>query len=144
MKTQRFGVEFDLRDDAAISQLAATILLVDDDELVRSGVAGLLDAMGYTVIEAASAPDALDCLAGNPQIDLLLTDHLMPGMSGFELVREVQRAYPHIPAIMMSGLTSLTGSSPVPDNSVVRLEKPFRFEHLRQAIAEVLGPPSGA
>ena len=62
-----------------------TALLVDDEDLVRASTAEMLNDLGYAVIEAASAEDALRLVAKGLEPDLLVTDHLMPGMDGVEL-----------------------------------------------------------
>src|SRR5690606_8004966 len=63
-----------------------TVLLVDDDEAVRQVLATQLSALGYTVVESPSGDDALQCLARSDcSVDLLLTDVMMPGMTGYEL-----------------------------------------------------------
>jgi signal transduction histidine kinase len=112
---------------------AATILLVDDDALVRAGAAEMLKDLGHTVVEAESGAQALDLLKANPSITLLLTDHVMPGMSGGDLIEHVGKHYPNLNAILASGFAELPGRLSMPPH--IRLSKPFTQEELRTAIA---------
>ncbi|WP_323162549.1 response regulator, partial [Pseudomonas rhodesiae] len=66
-----------------------TVLLVDDEELVRASTAYMLAELGYCVVEAASGEQALELMHTKQPFDLLVTDHLMPGISGTELARAV-------------------------------------------------------
>jgi CheY-like chemotaxis protein len=75
-----------------------SVLLVDDEELVRLSTADMLTDPGYAVIEAASAEEALKLVNQGEHFDLLVTDHLMPGMNGKDLARTVRRhiaVYPY-------------------------------------------------
>ncbi|WP_324808750.1 response regulator [Sphingomonas sp. LY29] len=67
------------------AEIAGTALLVDDEELVRSSTREMLTDLGFSVVEAASAEEALHLVGQGLELDLLVTDHLMPGMSGTEL-----------------------------------------------------------
>ena len=107
-----------------------TILAVDDDELVLTNTCALLAEMGHTVLQASSGRGALDVL-GEHQVDLLLTDFAMPGMTGGELIEIVSRDWPELPALMVSGYAD------VPEGSVAgvpRLAKPFRPHQLSGAL----------
>jgi nitrogen-specific signal transduction histidine kinase/CheY-like chemotaxis protein len=119
-----------------------TILLVEDEAPVRSVTRQLLERNGYTVLEAADGAAALalvDGGSGGRHLDLLLTDVIMPGMSGRELAGELQARRPDLRVLYMSGYT---------DDAVVRhgmlepglayLEKPFRPATLLRKVREVL------
>jgi PAS domain S-box-containing protein len=117
-----------------------TVLLVEDEEAVRKLARLLLEAQGYTVIEATSGPGALEVLAGGRvSIQLLLTDTIMPVMSGRELAQKAQAARPDLKVIYMSGYT---------DDAVVRhgvlsqevafLQKPFTPLDLARKVRGVL------
>jgi hypothetical protein len=81
-----------------------TVLLVDDETLVREPVRRVLEVHGYTVLAAASADEALVLLAAHPgAIDLLMTDVVMPGRYGPQLSNEVARTRPHIKVLFTSG-----------------------------------------
>lgn len=97
-------------------------LLVDDEELVRMSTAEMLVDLGYAVIEASSAEEAVKMLAEGQPIDVLITDHLMPGMTGTELARHVQQGRPELPVLLVSGYAELEGV----DANLPRLTKPFR------------------
>jgi len=80
----------------------ATILLVDDDEAVRSMLRRALQRRGYDVIEAAEGGAALRALS-SATVDLVITDILMPGMEGIETIQALRRTYPNLKIIAMSG-----------------------------------------
>ena len=112
-----------------------TVLIVDDDALVLRSTSALLDDMGYSVIEAEDAEQALKRLEHSDRIDFVLTDHAMPGMTGLQLAVRVQELQPDLPIILATGYAELAGK--VPDN-VRRLSKPFRRADLENAISQVL------
>lgn len=101
-------------------------LVVDDDDGVRMCTADALDDMGYQVIEAASAEAALEALDDGLTPDVLVTDHLMPGMTGAELAREVRVRLPSTAVVIVSGYTSMADFDP----GLTILGKPFRQHEL--------------
>ncbi|HEY8197742.1 MAG TPA: PAS domain S-box protein [Gemmatimonadales bacterium] len=117
-----------------------TLLLVEDEAPVRESVRRLLEWHGYTVIEARNGTDALEIYEGEQHgIDLVLTDLIMPGMSGHELVERLRASRPELPVVFMSGYADKAMTS----NGVVRkdtayVEKPFTVELLMQRLREVL------
>ncbi len=113
-----------------------TVLVVDDDALVLRSTSALLDDMGYSVIEAEDAELALTRLENSGQIDLVLTDHAMPGMTGLQLAVCVRKLQPNLPIILASGYAELEGK--IPDN-VRRLAKPFRRIDLENVISQATG-----
>jgi two-component system cell cycle sensor histidine kinase/response regulator CckA len=117
-----------------------TILLVEDQEQVRAVACAILKRSGYRVLVAQHASEALlRCAAGSEPIHLLLTDVVMPNMSGVELAKRAMSARPALKVLYMSGYT---------DDSVVRhgildsemafLQKPFTPETLTRKVREVL------
>jgi PAS domain S-box-containing protein len=114
---------------------AGTILVVDDDEAVRATSAAIAEDLGYAVVQAGSAGAALTALATR-SIDLLLTDHLMPRMTGVELIREVRLRYPDLPALIVTGYADLDAIPP----DIDRLAKPFRREELGARLARLSRP----
>ncbi len=82
---------------------ASTILLVDDDEAVRSTTGMILETMGYTIVTAESGQGALTLLRSDQGVDLLLTDVAMPGMNGPQLARQVRVIRPLLPIVFFSG-----------------------------------------
>ena len=85
----------------------ATILLVDDEDVVRAATAEMLEDVGYTVLQADSGPAALAILRNNESIDLLITDYLMPGMNGVELIRNARNVRPSLLALIISGYSTI-------------------------------------
>lgn len=108
-----------------------TALLVEDDEAVRMSTADMLTELGYSVVEVGSAEEALRALNRGVQIDILVTDHLMPGMTGVDLARAVQRERPHMPILIVSGYAEAEGVAP----DLPRLTKPFRQPELAASFA---------
>jgi CheY-like chemotaxis protein len=118
------------------SALVCRVLVVDDDPLILASTAAMLEDIGHLVVEASSAARALEVLRLGPRIDLIITDQVMPGMTGIELVRQVRRDWPGIPVILSSGYADLPASESVP---VPRMAKPYQQAELAACIATVLG-----
>ena len=110
-----------------------TALLVDDEELVRISTAEMLHELGYNVIEAASAEEAMRLVVRGDHFDLLITDHLMPGMNGTDLATAVRSLKPHFPVLVISGFADNGG---VPSN-LCRLTKPFRRAELAVSLEKL-------
>jgi len=106
------------------------ILAVDDDDLVLTNTAGMLEELGHTVFRAGSAADALRIL-NEGAIDLVVTDYAMPGMTGSQLADKIGFDYPQIPVIIITGFAEL----PVGLSDRPRLDKPFRQADLARMIA---------
>ncbi len=117
-----------------------TILLVEDEDAVRSLTRRCLESSGYTVLQAASAEEALeiaDRFAG--RLDLLLTDVVMPGASGPELSRRLLERRPGTPVLYVSGYTDAAMASHVAlDAGASFLQKPFTPETLSRKVREIL------
>lgn len=109
---------------------AGAALLVDDEELVRASVGAMLDDLGYAITEADSAPAALDLLDKGQSFDLVVTDHLMPGMTGTDLAAAIKERNPDQRIIIISGYSDLDQIAP----DLPRLAKPFKQEDLAEAI----------
>jgi two-component system cell cycle sensor histidine kinase/response regulator CckA len=115
------------------------ILVVDDEREIRNLVRILAERAGYRVLEAANADEALRILEERLlEPELMLTDIVMPGMSGLALAAHVHHIRPKLPVIFMSGFANeyqeeLSGS--------VCLRKPFKALELVTAIQDVIGPP---
>ena len=118
-----------------------TILLVEDDEIMRSLTRQLLQEHGYTVVEADDGKSALEWVQSHPtQIDLLLTDVVMRRMSGPELVERLQASYPTLKVVFMSGYTGeLIAEREVLKRGITLLEKPFSRTALLNTIHATLG-----
>jgi two-component system, cell cycle sensor histidine kinase and response regulator CckA len=119
-----------------------TILLVEDDPAVRRMAAEILLNAGYRVLAAPSGADAL-CMAVKHEgpLDLLLTDVVMPGMTGPELARQFLSQFPHLRTVYLSGYTDdAIEKHGVRGRTVRVLQKPFTHESLAQCVREALGP----
>jgi len=125
-----------------------TVLVVEDDLKVRVLVARALLSFGYTVYEAPNGDAALEFLARKPgQVDMMLTDIVMPGMSGQDLTRQIREEYPGLPILCMSGYTGdeMTARGIMLQN-IPFIQKPFSLVTLARAVREVLahsGDPAG-
>jgi PAS domain S-box-containing protein len=109
----------------------ATVLLVDDEDLVRLSTADMLIELGHDVIEAASAEEALRLLNRGLTPDIVVTDHLMPDMSGTELARQIQSERPGVKVLIVSGYAETINVEP----DLPRLTKPFRTTELAASLA---------
>jgi PAS domain S-box-containing protein len=122
-------------EDSEAPSAAGTALLVDDEELVRASTADMLTELGYAVVEAGSAEEALRLVNSGLAPDLVVTDHLMPGQSGSELAHELRGRWRDLPILLVSGFAEAEGVAP----ELVRLIKPFRQSDLAAKIAELDG-----
>jgi CheY-like chemotaxis protein len=110
------------------------VLVVDDDALVSTGTAAMLEDLGHRVIEVSSGLQALDALkAHHRSIGVVITDHAMPGMTGLELARRIRQTHPALAVILASGYAEITLDKG--ESSMARLAKPFRQDELAAAIA---------
>jgi CheY-like chemotaxis protein len=128
-----------LAREQAGGEVKAHVLLVEDQPNVRAAIARSLRNSGVTVTDARDAAAALRILEGDARIDLLITDMVMPGMSGAELAAAVTMARPAMPVIIMSGYSEELTSKQwqLPDNARF-LEKPVNAKRLAQVMSELL------
>jgi signal transduction histidine kinase/ActR/RegA family two-component response regulator len=84
-----------------------TVLVVDDDELVMTGTAAMIEDLGHTSIEANSGAEALAKLAAGLEVDVVITDHAMPAMTGLQLAVCIQDRFPGLPIILATGYAEL-------------------------------------
>ena len=112
------------------------ILLADDQPEVRETVKLLLGMDGHTVSEAANGREALNLFEPN-LFDLVITDYAMPVMRGDELATNIKHVAPSQPILMITGSSELYGGCAAPVDAC--LHKPFGFQELRQAIADLVG-----
>jgi two-component system, cell cycle sensor histidine kinase and response regulator CckA len=129
--------------DRSRARGSETILLVEDDDAVRAVTRRALTRFGYSVLPAAGGDEALELAREHPdEIELLLTDIMMPGRNGVEVAQEIVEVRPHIRVFYMSGYA---------DQDLVRqgllkpgtrfLQKPFTPQELAERVREILGPP---
>ncbi|BCJ91267.1 hypothetical protein IZ6_20020 [Terrihabitans soli] len=115
---------------------APSILLVDDDDLVREVTASKLEEFGYKVIQAENGPSALLAFEQDPAIDLLVLDFAMPGMNGAEVARAARKRRPDIPLMFVTGYADLSALGEFASEPT--LHKPFRDEDLRKHVSALL------
>jgi PAS domain S-box-containing protein len=111
------------------------ILTVDDDQLVLMNTTAMLEDLGHRVLEATSGRQALDLLADNA-VDLVITDYLMPQMTGVQLAEAVDAGWPGVPVLLATGYAELP---PGIGTTLPRLAKPFREDQLARAVSELAG-----
>jgi PAS domain S-box-containing protein len=111
---------------------AGYVLLVDDEEYIRTTAADMLTELGFTVREAVSGQAALQVLDGGFRPDILITDHVMPGMTGVELAYAVKARDPRIRVVIVSGFAEADGIDP----ALPRLTKPFVQSELARFVLE--------
>jgi signal transduction histidine kinase len=112
------------------------ILVVDDDPLISAATVAMLEDLGHLVNEAASGARALEALREGLEVDLVITDQAMPGMTGTELSRQIQQDWPELPIILATGYADLpNGEEP----GLPRLSKPYQQDELSAMIAQVVG-----
>ncbi|MEQ8662863.1 MAG: ATP-binding protein, partial [Gammaproteobacteria bacterium] len=116
-----------------------TILVVEDDVLVRECAVAQLHELGYRVLEAGDGPQALQLLAAHADIELLFTDIIMPGgMNGRELAAAALARHPALRVLYTSGYTDSVLDAPgVPDDDILLLGKPYEPDMLAAMIARV-------
>ena len=115
-------------------RFATTILLVEDEGLIRTLIADYLRDEGFDVLEAFDSPEAKRLLATNAAaIDLVIADVRMPGESGAQLAKFIHRSYPAIPVLLASG-----NATPDEVHGEQFITKPFSFSRLSTAISEML------
>ncbi len=120
-----------------------TVLVVEDEDVVRSLIAELLQRFGYTVLQAENADAALEvCRQGEGQIDLLVTDVVMPGTDGVELAETVTEMMPNIGVLYVSGYTdrALAFRDRL-DERMRYMQKPFEVQEFIATIREMLDAP---
>lgn len=116
-----------------------SILLVEDDRTVREFGFGVLQALGYKVISAANGLEALAQFKEHPQIDLLVTDVIMPAMGGRKLVESIRRAAPNMPVLYTSGYTfDALGETGELGSDSDFLTKPYGPDELGEKVHETL------
>lgn len=122
---------------------SSTILVAEDEPTLRQAICESLTALGYRVLEAADGMQALELIhRDRAAIDLLLTDAVMPNMSGFDLIQRVRHAHPQVKTMLMSGYAnSVLPSIPGNNDGLVLLQKPFAQAELAHAVGKMLSLP---
>jgi CheY-like chemotaxis protein len=120
--------------DVVGPRASGRVLLVDDEDVVRVATADMLVELGYQVTEAESGQAALDIM-GQQDFDLLVSDHMMPGMAGTDLARIAVAQCPALRVLIISGYAEVESVAP----DLARLTKPFRTADLGEAITALGG-----
>jgi CheY-like chemotaxis protein len=116
-----------------------TVLVVEDQEQVRRLTCEVLRRHGYTVIEAPGGSEAVVLSAAHPEIDLLVTDVVMPRMNGLELTKRLRETVPRLRVLYMSGYAeNVVSRQGEWDDLSNYIQKPFAFKALLDKIREVL------
>lgn len=123
--------QFSPEPDLAAPIVGGRALVVDDEPIVLASSAEMVADLGFEVVQATSAQEAIHLLA-DQTFDLLMTDHLMPGMTGTELARAAKLSHPNLPVLIVSGYADLSDIAP----ELERLSKPFRPAELAAALAQ--------
>ena len=123
-------------DEAPSVGDSLVILAVDDDPLVLTNTVALLEDLGHRVMAASSGAEAQSVLEAQPGVQILLTDEMMPGMTGSELARRALVARPGLKVIIASGFMDIT-APPAEDVAAMRLAKPFTQGELCSLLSTV-------
>jgi CheY-like chemotaxis protein/two-component sensor histidine kinase len=114
---------------------SAVILFVDDDPLIAMSTTEMLEDLGHRVIGASSGPHALDIIRSGQPIDLMMTDHVMPGMTGIELAAASRQMRPSLPILLATGYAELPEGAQL---DLPRLAKPYHQDQLRDRLDQLL------
>jgi len=140
-----FGLALATTEMCAMTQPAReTVLVVDDEEMVRRLAVRMLAGQGYRVLEASGGAEAVRMLQrGANQIDGVLTDLAMPGLGGRQLGETIAGCWPKVRVIYMSGFPAkrMVGEGALDPNDLF-VQKPFTAEQLTRAIREALARPT--
>jgi two-component system cell cycle sensor histidine kinase/response regulator CckA len=118
-----------------------SILLVEDEAIVRTLVRTVLTEQGYKVVEAADPKEALAICAGGSSFDLLFTDVVMPGMNGHELAKRLVAGQPGMRVLFSSGYSNDTGGLAGKLDPDAFLQKPYALGELASKVRELLDTP---
>ncbi|MFN3518557.1 MAG: response regulator, partial [Sphingomonas sp.] len=116
-----------------------TVLLVEDEDMVRAVAERALTRQGYTVIAAENGEIALELIEQHPRPDLLVSDVVMPAMDGPTMARRIRLRYPDLPILFMSGYAEEQLRRSIDIENVAFIPKPFSVQQLAEAAREALG-----
>jgi signal transduction histidine kinase len=120
--------------DAAPARGQFMVLVVDDEALVGHVTATMVEDLGHAAIWVPSGAEALEVIRSGREIDVVITDHAMPGMTGGQLAEQIHKLHPDMPIILATGFADLPGSYA---QDLPRLSKPYGPDELAQALATV-------
>jgi CheY-like chemotaxis protein len=127
------GSDLGVEAESPVPVCPVTVLVVDDDPLVLMNTAAMLDDVGHRVLEASSGAQALRILRHSQNVDLMITDQVMPNMTGTELIAAARSEWPDLPVVLATGYAELPAGT---DPKLPKLAKPYRQETLVRVIAE--------
>jgi signal transduction histidine kinase/CheY-like chemotaxis protein len=125
-------VQLQIAEETEVRE-SGIVLLVDDQDLVRATTAHMLEELGFGIIHARSGEEALRLIDGGALFDLVVTDHLMPGITGAELAHMIRQSVPNAKVLLVSGYID-EGIAP----DLPRLAKPFRAADLAERVRSLL------
>ncbi|MBW4330877.1 response regulator [Stakelama sp. CBK3Z-3] len=115
-----------------------TILVVEDEDMVRAVAERALSRQGYTVLTAENGEAALEMIADDPALDLLVSDVVMPSMDGPTMAGHIRKRYPDLPILFMSGYAEEQLRKSIDIDNVAFLPKPFSVQQLAEAARAIL------
>jgi PAS domain S-box-containing protein len=124
-----------MEPEQASAPHASVILVVDDDALINMSTVDMIEDLGHTVLEAYSGKEALEILRSGKQIDALVTDYAMPGMTGVELATKAREINPDLPILLATGYADLPSGT---TTDLPRLAKPYQQTELANQIGKLL------
>ena len=123
--------------------MTKTILLVDDEDLLREGLREILELRKFNVLEAANGADALEQFALADKIDLVISDVVMPEMDGVDFIDHLRKSFPDVPILTMSGGSRVVSARYGLDSALLSgandtISKPFTSKQLLAKVDELL------
>jgi CheY-like chemotaxis protein len=119
---------------------ALKVLAVDDDPLVLTNTAAMLEDLGHTCLRAASGAQALEILRRGAGVDVVVTDQVMPRMTGLQLAEAIAREWPQLPVLIATGYAEM---EPGAGAGLPLLSKPFTQGELAAKLAQMRVGPTG-
>ncbi len=124
--------------DNTLESPAKTILLVEDDDVVRMLTVEVLEELDYQVLQAENGTDAMAIINSDQHLDLLMSDIGLPGMSGQQLMAAAREVRPDLPVLFASGYAAQDYANSASGAKVATITKPFSLDLLRTTVAGML------
>jgi CheY-like chemotaxis protein len=112
------------------------VLVVEDVALIRMTTVDMVETLGHAVLEAGDGPQAIAVVRANPDIDVLLTDLGLPGMTGLEMVKTIRQLRPNLKVIVASGYSTETGDGADLPKDALYLPKPYNNAQLKRVLEQ--------
>jgi CheY-like chemotaxis protein len=112
------------------------VLVVEDVALIRMTTVDMVESLGHSVLEAGDGMQALAAIEANPDIDVMLTDLGLPGMSGVELVKQARAKRPKLRIVIASGYSTEAADNAQLPSDVTYLPKPYNDSQLKRVLSE--------